>query len=278
MTSNFEFLKEYWPDLYNLGNLAETYLYTDTNTCIVKIGILGERIVHGIFAAEEITEPEDNRQVELINILRREDLLPQKIDDILYAIRKARNKAAHVGMDSFEQASTLLRMAHSLCEWYMVVYGDYNYIPQEYINPSSPTDSEEILKRIESQEQRLEELSDYVYKKENKPEETTNERKQRSETVSADISLTSNELIMLEKDKIRFEMTYLGMINYASQQNGCPLIPKLIVFNDTENELRNIELRITSNPNFFQETIKTIESIPAYLSMELKNITPKLDV
>ena len=278
MKSNFEFLKNYWPDLYRLGELAESYLYGDTNTCIVKIGMMGENIVHGIFVAEEISIPEDDRQVELINILRREDLLPRRIDQILYTIRKARNKAAHHGMDSFEEASALLRMTHSLCEWYMAVYGDYKYIPQDYVEPIAPIDKEDLLKRIEDQETRIAELAEYVYKSNDLLDETLEERKQRSVCASTEITLTRSELTMLEKDKIRFEMIYIGMVNYAIQQNKRPLLPKIIIYNDTENEINNVEVKITSNPIFFQETIRKIESIPPYQSMELKHINPIFDL
>ena len=36
MKSNFEFLKEYWPALAQIGETAENYLYSDPNACILK--------------------------------------------------------------------------------------------------------------------------------------------------------------------------------------------------------------------------------------------------
>ena len=42
---NFEFLKNKWEELAKLGELAEQYLYSDTNTCFLKMGLLAEHIV-----------------------------------------------------------------------------------------------------------------------------------------------------------------------------------------------------------------------------------------
>ena len=44
MKSNFEFLKEYWPALAQIGETAENYLYSDPNACIYKIGLFAERL------------------------------------------------------------------------------------------------------------------------------------------------------------------------------------------------------------------------------------------
>lgn len=52
MKSNFEFLKEYWPALAQIGETAENYLYSDPNACIYKIGLFTERLVQEIFVFE----------------------------------------------------------------------------------------------------------------------------------------------------------------------------------------------------------------------------------
>ena len=48
MASNFIFLRRYWPDLAQLGEMAELYLFFDPKNCIFKLGTLGERIAAGI--------------------------------------------------------------------------------------------------------------------------------------------------------------------------------------------------------------------------------------
>lgn len=42
MKSNFDFLQPYWPVLANFGSLAEQYCYTDANSSIMKVGMIGE--------------------------------------------------------------------------------------------------------------------------------------------------------------------------------------------------------------------------------------------
>ena len=45
MKSNFAFLNAYFPVLANFGKLAEKYLYSDSNSCLMKLGMIGETIV-----------------------------------------------------------------------------------------------------------------------------------------------------------------------------------------------------------------------------------------
>ena len=60
MKSNFEFLKEYWPALAQIGETAENYLYSDPNACIYKIGLFAERLVQEILVFEGIVESEND--------------------------------------------------------------------------------------------------------------------------------------------------------------------------------------------------------------------------
>ena len=39
MVSNFEFLEKDFPVLANFGELAEKYCYSDSNSCLMKLGI-----------------------------------------------------------------------------------------------------------------------------------------------------------------------------------------------------------------------------------------------
>lgn len=76
--------------------------------------MFGERLILEIFAFEHIKEPTiDNTHANRIRLLKREGLIPKKIDDILYALRKTRNDAVHAGADSVEDAKTLLSMTYN---------------------------------------------------------------------------------------------------------------------------------------------------------------------
>ena len=76
MKSNFDFLNRYWPALAQIGATAETYVYSDPNACIYKLGMFAERLVQEILVFEHIAEPAvDNTHANRIRILKRAGLL-----------------------------------------------------------------------------------------------------------------------------------------------------------------------------------------------------------
>ena len=134
--SNFEFLSQDFPVLANFGKLAEQYLFSDSNSCLMKLGMIGETIVNLMFTYDKIPLPYDNTAVSRIDTLQREELLTRDLTDILHALRKARNKAVHENYSSVTVCKSLLQMAHSLCEWFMQTYGDWNYQHHEFVMPT----------------------------------------------------------------------------------------------------------------------------------------------
>ena len=140
MKSNFSFLQNTFPVLANFGSLAEQYCYSDSNSCLMKLGMIGETIVNLIFNYDRIPFPYDNTAVARIDTLLREGLITRDLSDILHALRKARNKAVHENYASVEEGKTLLQMAYSLCEWFMQTYGDWNYQNQPFVMPEPQTE------------------------------------------------------------------------------------------------------------------------------------------
>jgi len=57
MESNFAFLEEDFPVLAQFGRNAETYLYSDSNSCLMKLGMIGETIVNLMFTYDRISPP-----------------------------------------------------------------------------------------------------------------------------------------------------------------------------------------------------------------------------
>lgn len=153
MKSNFEFLKDSFPVLANFGELAEKYLYSDSNSCLMKLGMIGETIVNLIFTYDRIPLPCDNTAVKRIDTLFREGMIPRDLVDILHALRKIRNKAVHENYSSVEDGKALIQMAHSLSEWFMQTYGDWNYQNQPFVMPSETSESLAADKRNEQAEE-----------------------------------------------------------------------------------------------------------------------------
>lgn len=136
MKSNFAFLKSHFPVLANFGILAEKYCYSDSNSCIMKLGMIGETIVNLMLTYDKIKIPIDCNAVTKIKILSLQGLLTPDLSDILHALRKARNKAAHTNYENIKEGQTLLEMAYSLCEWFMQTYGDLQYKHCKFVMPT----------------------------------------------------------------------------------------------------------------------------------------------
>ena len=151
MKSNFNFLQNDFPVLANFGKLAEEYCYTDSNSCLMKLGMIGETIVNLMFTYDRIALPADNTAVNRIGTLFREGLLTQDLVNILHALRKTRNKAVHENYTSISDGKSLLQMAHSLCEWFMQTYGDWNYENQPFVMPSETINSSPSDKKAEKE-------------------------------------------------------------------------------------------------------------------------------
>lgn len=202
--SNFDFLKKYWPALAQIGATAESYLYTDPNACLYKLGMFGERLVLEIFAFEKMSEPEyDNTHANRIRTLKREGLIPRKIDDILYVLRKTRNDAVHSGTDSIDDAKTLLQMTYNLAVWFMEVYGDWGYIAPDFVLPENKVlpDYESIIKE---QEDKIAALSKEIETvKTVASEKTAKERAEQAETASESMELSEAETRYLIDEQLR---------------------------------------------------------------------------
>lgn len=186
MKSNFDFLNRYWPALAQIGATAETYVYSDPNACIYKLGMFAERLVQEILAFEHIAVPAvDNTHANRIRILKRAGLLPHEIDNTLYVLRKTRNSAVHIGTDSVDEAKTLLSLTYNLAVWFMETYGDWGYIAPEFVMPSETT-HEDLESVIAEQERKIEELTKQLaVVKTAASGKTQKERARRSESVSA---------------------------------------------------------------------------------------------
>ncbi len=136
MASNFEFLDQAFPVLSAFGRQAEAYCLNDSNSCLIKLGMIGETIVNLMFTYDRLPFPKDNTSISRIDTLYREGLLTNDLTDILHLMRKKRNKAVHENYESESDAKILLQMAHSLCQWFMQTYGDWNYQQSPFIMPS----------------------------------------------------------------------------------------------------------------------------------------------
>ena len=149
---NFDFLQKEWPDLAKLANSAEIYLYSDPNSCLIKLGILAEQIVNHIVTANFIdTTDNPTTHSDKISLIKKKGLAPVGIIDILYKLKKVRNEAVHANLESVDEAISMLKYAHTLSFWFNLHYGKYHYIKFEpYVLPDDSL-RQELFEEIEAQ-------------------------------------------------------------------------------------------------------------------------------
>lgn len=273
MASNFTFLGKYWPELAAIGELAESYLYSDSNACIFKIGMMAEQIVQGMFAYEKIEMPEDTRQSNLIRVLKYRGIIPENIDNILYSIRKARNDAVHTGIASTDKAKVLLEMLYNLCTWYMEVYGDWSFEAPAYAEPTDISVQEEFSLIINSHEEKLKELLEEINRmKTDASEKAAEERQEKARSVSDELEVSPDVQDYMQKESVRLDIEIIPFLNFALQKNKINIVQSLIIQNDTDEDLVNIDLKVTSVPEICLPYEKHIELVPARNAIAIKDI------
>ena len=142
MASNFAFLRARFPELAELGMLAERYLHSDPQSCLMKTGLLCEGMIRVMCAQDHIPLPERCDAATRIAILQQRDVLPSDVAAAFHLLRKERNRAAHEGGPfSPEKTRVLLQIAHSLCGWFSQTYGDETSRPEAFVAPAATDDA-----------------------------------------------------------------------------------------------------------------------------------------
>lgn len=204
MKSNFEFLEKSFPALSNLGSVAENYLYSDTNSCLIKLGLFGETIVNLMLKLDGIATPDyDNTHANRIKILKKEGLISQSIDDIFYALRTARNKAVHSGYESFDDCVTLLEMAHSLGVWFMQTYGEWQHNPTQFVLPSDNRNKVDYQALLREKEELIAKLAKQVENQTSTGTISTTERLKRAVSAAENMKLSEKETRYLIDEQLR---------------------------------------------------------------------------
>lgn len=201
---NFTFLMDSFPVLSNLGLTAENYLYSDTNSCLIKLGLFGETVVNLMFKIDRIEEPEfENTHANRIKLLRRDGLISQQIDDILYALRTTRNKAVHDNYDSFTDCVTLLEMAHNLAVWFFQTYVDVKYRSNEFTLPDDQSKQFNYKTLLKEKEELIQNLEEQMKNLVTSPIVEKSERVNRALTASEKMRLSEKETRYLIDDQLR---------------------------------------------------------------------------
>ena len=275
MASNFEFMSPKWRDITELGAKAEDCGENAPKDCAVFLKIIGERISDELLAVSGLTLPDDASQNDKIKFLRSHQLIIATIEDILLSLDDLSDETEI----SPEEAQQRLRMAHKLCHWFVLVHGYNENVKAE--NESGLQREPELTEEAsefqpeeasepqpeEASEPQPEEASEFQPEEasEFQPEEASDTQPEEAgESVEASVSVTDDLT-----GKIHIEVSILPVINYALLQNGLKIIRSLTVKNDSEENVTDIELRITSEPALSLPYTQHIDMLPAGRSVTL---------
>lgn len=153
MRSSFDYFEQQFPSITNFGRLAESYAEDDPSASIWKSGLIAESIVSMIYKYDHIPEPADRTAVTRINFLKWKKLLPNDIANLLHNVRRARNKAAHTGEGTTQNAKIILPAIYSLSVWFANTYGNFQDPFPKYQPPAAPPT--EQLQALEAKEEEL---------------------------------------------------------------------------------------------------------------------------
>lgn len=119
---NFEFLREDFPELAELAAFAESYVYSDPISALVKLRTFAEFSVKAVFAHYRLEHGYQSTLNDLLHDPSFKAITPGVVQDKLHLLRVKGNHAAHGTLFKEAEAEVpeYLRQAHDLSRWLML--------------------------------------------------------------------------------------------------------------------------------------------------------------
>ena len=158
-SQNFEFLREQFPLLADLGALAETVVYTDPGSTTTRLRAFAEEVVKSIYELEDLARPQ---RASFLELLTAPDFKNSMTSSLLYKLdylRQQGNLTAHGALGNQKTAFACLGTAFGIGQYLMVNYHQVSQeaLPQfKNIEKHSATEKELNLQFEENQKLREE--------------------------------------------------------------------------------------------------------------------------
>ncbi|KDM91868.1 DEAD/DEAH box helicase family protein [Photobacterium galatheae] len=123
---NFEMLRHKWPEVADLGALAERYVYNDPETSLVKQRNMIELIVRWLYREERLPQGYRPNLFDLIKGDAFTSVIPAAVVEKLDILRQYGNKAAHGEKCHRKQSVWLLQECWLISSWLYVRYDNGN--------------------------------------------------------------------------------------------------------------------------------------------------------
>jgi type I restriction enzyme, R subunit len=159
---NFSFLSQHDSLLVRIAGQAESYVFTDSETCLFKLRQWIEILARMMATTAGIPDPTG---LDLLSLLRRladKGYLPKEIADLLHTVRTSGNRAVHDAAATQSEALKCLRFAHKIAIWFHRLYGpDPNWRHAPFVPPPNPVSATvELMTELERLRAQVVELSD----------------------------------------------------------------------------------------------------------------------
>jgi len=122
MSVNFEFLRDKFPNLAELGGFAEAYLTSDPASALAKMRTMAEAMVSDIYEHYQLQRPYRARIVDLIECAAFLAIVPRSVIFKIDFIRQQGNKAVHTVGTQFSapMMETSLKETFNIAVWFFM--------------------------------------------------------------------------------------------------------------------------------------------------------------
>ncbi|MEV6536451.1 DEAD/DEAH box helicase family protein [Streptomyces sp. NPDC051639] len=156
---NFGFLLPHLPLLVAYGTAAESHVFSDPNTSLIKSRQFAEAMAADLVSRARV-RVEGSTQFDRLRALDREGYLHGDVGTAFHEVRALGNEANHAGLDSADDAFRALRTCFRLGAWYhRLLTGSREQLP--FVPPSPDrtpaTENERLLQDVARARKDLEE-------------------------------------------------------------------------------------------------------------------------
>ncbi|UTW65392.1 type I restriction-modification system endonuclease [bacterium SCSIO 12643] len=204
--SNFKYLEKEFSLLYNIGLTAEYNLYQDPVTTLFKLRLFGEKLTDKIYEEHYLEFPYDSSFHNKLKTLQYENLLPDRVRDLLFTIKNKGNVAVHDSKGSVDDAKTALFSAFKVAKWFYSTYAkELTDISTIRFSLPENLDARHALAMVEKEYKILEEKFTELLQQREIKEEPAAQRKAvitRSESAARNIDMSEAETRVLIDEQL----------------------------------------------------------------------------
>lgn len=205
--SNFSYLENEFPILFNIGQAAEFNLYQDPVTCLFKLRQFGEKLSELLFEEHHLEFPYENSFHNRLKTLEFEGIIPAQVKDLLHGIKNKGNLAVHQNKGSIEEAKELLLSSFKIAKWFYQAYSEKNDdLTHVRFQIPEKLDTRHALHVLESEYAELQNKFEALLAQRDKsglPEEKQEEIKERSQQAAKKIEMSEAETRLLIDEQLR---------------------------------------------------------------------------